>query len=585
MLRLVFLILTSPIWLPFRAFRYATTGQRKVEVLSLRAQGSLPDFPRASSLLSRLTGRGSSGVDLLTLVQALDHVTREPRVKQVTLYIDDLHCGMVRAEEVRAALVRVRDSGKHVVAYAETLSMDAYWLALGASQICLMPTGTLAVTGVSLEFTLLKGFLDKLGLQAQLRARGKYKSMAEMFTQTEVSDANREMLESLSTNLFGHLVTTTAAARELTREQVEAAFARGPLRASEALEAKLVDRLAYADELRTERESLRVATLGQYLKRIRARRVLPRRQPRVALLQVTSNIKSGGHSFGPNGARRATGSTAFARAVRRVAKDPQVKGVVLRVDSPGGSALASDAMWRELTIAVAALKEKKVPFVVSMANIAASGGYYVSGLRGVDVWASPMTLTGSIGVVAGKYEASDLLRQLGIKRVAINAGPRANYYSWSTPWNEADFAKLESDLDAAYGDFVRKMADGRQLSYEQLHAVAQGRVWTGSQALTHGLVDRLGGLFDVCQALTEATHAPISEVAFWNPELKGGFGRVKSGEQDSPLMGSALVDATLGPLFDYLCWANWFAAERLLMVSPIQHVGQTIGQEFTREHQ
>ncbi len=516
-------------------------------------------------------------------MQTLDLVTRDAGVKEVVVYVEDLHCGLSRADEVRAALSRVRDSGKQVLVFAETLNMDAYWLALGASHIALMPTGSLSVTGISLEFTLLKGFLDKVGLQAQLGARGKYKSMAEMFTQTDMSEANREMLQAITTDFLQQFHAAVGAARKLTSEQVDAALAKGPLRAQQALEFGLLDRLVYPDELRTEREKLRTVTLAQYLKRVRARRLLPQRRKQVALLQVTSSIKSGGHSVGPNGARRATGSTAFGHALRRVTKAPNVKAAILRVDSPGGSALASDAMWRELNCAIATLKEKNIPFVVSMANTAASGGYYVSGLRGVEVWASPLTLTGSIGVVAGKYEASGLLNHLGIKRVAISSGPRANYYAWSTPWNEADLAKLSEDLDATYHDFVSKMADGRGLSYEQLHDVAQGRVWTGAQALTHRLVDRLGTLFDVCHALNDTLQAPIGELVFWNPETKGGFGRRKSGEQDTPLfhpaassshfLRSEVAEAALGPLLDVLRMSSWFALDRMLMLSPIGLAG------------
>jgi protease IV len=569
MLRFVLLFVLSPFWLPVRGFRYLTSGRRRVDVLLLDVRGGLGDFPRASGWLSRMMGRGSPGLDLLTLVQTLDLATRDPHLKEVVVYVEDLHCGLARAEEVRAALQRVREAGKPVVVYAETLNMDAYWLSLGASDICLMPTGSLSVTGISLEFTLLKGLLDKVGLQAQLGARGKYKSMAEMFTQTELSPANREMLEALTFDLSSQFRKAVANARRLTVEQVDTALASAPLRATQALEFGMVDRLVYADQLRTEREKLRTASLAQYHKRLRARRLLPQRPKQVAVLQVTNNIKSGGHSAGPNGVRRATGSTTFGHALRRVTKSPHVKAVILRVDSPGGSALASDAMWRELNCAVTTLKEKNIPLLVSMVNTAASGGYYVSGLRGVEVWASPLTLTGSIGVVAGKYEISGLLAQLGIKRVAVKSGPRANYYSPSTPWGENELQKLSEDLDAAYQDFVTKMAHARGLSYEQLHDVAQGRVWTGAQALTHGLIDRLGGLYDVCHGLADVLHAPVGELAFWNPDAKGGF-KLRAHEQDAPLLGLELGDNTLASVFDALRMADWFGTERTLLLSSIQ---------------
>lgn len=593
MLRVLLLIVLSPFWLPIRGFRYLTSGRRRADVLVLDVRGNLPDLPRSSSMIARLFGRSGGGLDLVSLIQALDVATRDGQLKQVVVQIEELHCGLVRAEEVRAAFVRLRQAGKQVLVFAESLSMDSYWLALGASEVCLTPTGTLSVTGIALEFTLLKGFLDKVGLRAQLDARGKYKSMKEMFTHNDVSDANREMLEAITSNLLQQFKREVGNARKLSAEQVDTALASGPLRAQQALEFGLVDRLVYADELRLEREKLRHVTLTQYQRRLRARRLLPKRRNQVALLQVTNTIKSGRHNFGPNGARRATGSAAFIQTLRRVTKAPHVKAVILRVDSPGGSALASDVMWRELNVAVKALETKRIPFVVSMANTAASGGYYVSGVRGVEVWASPLTLTGSIGVVAGKYEASGLLAKLGIKRVAVTSGPRANYNSWSTPWSDVELAKLAEDLDAAYHDFVSKMADARQMSHESLHAVAQGRVWTGEQARQHRLVDRLGTLYDVCQALSPALGAPLGELNFWDPDAKAGLGRRKPSEHDSPLLEAvsgaqssadtigtsvlgisafeaALSNSQLEPLLYAMQLASFLGRERTLALSPVQ---------------
>jgi protease IV len=198
--------------------------------------------------------------------------------------------------------------------------------------------------------------------------------------------------------------------------------------------------------------------------------------------------------------------------VRRAAKAPKVRAIVLRVDSPGGSALASDLMWRELTLAA-----KQKPLFVSMANVAASGGYYTSAIDGVPVWANPNTLTGSIGVVGGKFEVSELLAKVGIGRETIASGPHANFYAVTTPWSPTELEKVDRDIEAAYRDFVGKMAEARHLPYEDLERVAQGRVWTGRQALDASLVDRIGGLWDVKSALRErlslAADAPIRFLA------------------------------------------------------------------------
>ena len=566
MFRWLFLLLLSPLWLPYRALRRALVGRRNVRVLKLEVRGSLPDVAESSGLGARL-GRRKAGTDLLTLLRALDCAGKEPGLEKVLIHLHGLHCGLARAEELRAALVRVRAAGKEVIVFAETLDLTEYWVALGGSQLCLVPTGSLNATGFSMEFTLLKGLLDKAGVRAQLLARGKYKSMAEMFTQTDISSANQEMLESLVADLAEQLQTTIASARGLSAERVKEALAQGPLRAEQALNYGLVDRLVYADELREEYKSSLSLNLNGYQKKLAARRVLPRRNARVALLRVSGNIKSGSNQSGPI-SRRATGSSAFVRTVRKVTDSPSVAGVILRVDSPGGSALASDVMWRELGCAARLLASKNKPFAISMGNLAASGGYYVCGLHGVEVWASPTTLTGSIGVVAGKFEASRLLARLGVKRVRIVSGPRAGYASPTTPWSDEELEKLAEDLDAAYHDFVAKMAHARDMSFEQLHALAQGRVWTGAQAHKHGLVDHVGGLHDVTVRIAEQLNSDPSNLKIWIPEERGGLSKLLSQDKDDQLLAQAASAAGLSDTLEQVQALIGLSAERVLMLLP-----------------
>src|SRR5690606_184763 len=336
-----------------------------------------------------------------------------------------LECGLARAEEMRAALERFRETGRKVVVYADELGLSGYWVALGAASVRLAPTGALNVSGVAMEFTLLEGVLDRAGVQAQLLARGKYKSMREQFTASRMSEANREMLTSLVTDLNAQLVERVATARGKSPEEVQRAIDSGPFRAEEALGHGLIDQTQYPDQLLDElgAEDGKLQALGAYRRRLRRRRLAPRRAARVALVNISGTIRSGHDRPGPNGPR-ATGHRSFRQVLRRMAKSPKIRAIVLRVDSPGGSALASDLMWRELNLAA-----KKKPMLVSMVNVAASGGYYTSALQGVPLWASPNTLTGSIGVVGGKFEFSGLLAKLGIARETIASGPHANFYA------------------------------------------------------------------------------------------------------------------------------------------------------------
>lgn len=503
---LAVLVLLAVAW---RVLGWWRWRQRPTGALGVVLTGALPDVRAGSGLRSLL--RRTSGPDLPSLLDLLDSAARDAKVESLLVRIEHLECGLARAEEVRAALERFRASGKKVIVYADDLGLAGYWVALGASSIRLPPTGALNVSGVAMEFTLLEGVLDRAGIHAQLLARGKYKSMREQFTASRMSDANREMLTSLVSDLNAQLVERVASARGKSREEAQAAIDSGPFRADEALGLGLVDQTQYPDQLADELgvEKGKLQSLAAYRSRLRRRRLWPRRAVRVALVSIGGTIRSGHDRPGPNGPR-ATGHLSLRQVLRRLTKAPKVRAIVLRVDSPGGSALASDLMWRELTLAA-----KKKPMLVSMVNVAASGGYYTSALEGVPLWANPNTLTGSIGVVGGKFEVSGLLSKLGIGRETIASGPRANFYAATTPWTTEELEKVDRDIEAAYRDFVSKMAGARRLPYEALEKVAQGRVWTGRQALEASLVDGLGGLWDVKAALRERLSLPKDAPIRW----------------------------------------------------------------------
>lgn len=508
-MRALLLLLAAPLWLPFRLVRWLRWRLRSHRTLHVVLSGSIPDIPSPRGLLGMF--RRSAHPDLLHLLQALDEAAGDAKLQTVVVQIEHLHCGLARADELRTALCRLRALGKQVIAYGETLGLAGYWVALGATSVRLPPSGSLTVSGIGMEFTLLKGLLDRAGVRAQLLARGRYKSMREMFDAAVMSESNREMLSSLVEDLSAQLVSLVATARGKAPEAVRAQMDSGPFRADEALEHGLIDQTQYWDELWAEvgGESGKVTRLPAYRKRLRGRHLWPRRAVSVALVRISGNIRSGHDRQGRSGPR-ATGSQSLRRALSQITKSQRVRALVVRVDSPGGSALASDLMWRELTLAAA-----KKPTFVSMVNVAASGGYYTSGIKGVPVWASPTTLTGSIGVVGGKFELSGLLGKLGVGHESVTSGPRAAFYSPAQPWSDADLQKVEQDIDASYRDFVTKMADARGMSFDALHEVAQGRVWTGRQARDAALVDHLGGLHEVERAVRERLALPRHVAIRW----------------------------------------------------------------------
>ncbi|HVW30236.1 MAG TPA: signal peptide peptidase SppA [Polyangiaceae bacterium] len=547
--------------LPIRAliwaYRRAYVRFRGYGALSLRIEGTVPDRHAAPSLLGLLSD-DKAGPSLLDLLAALERASRDPRIETVFVKLGPLHTGLARAQEISAVLRRVRDAGKRVVVHFEDGGLGAYIVALGASEIAMPPSGSLNVVGVASEVVFLKGLLDKVGLKAWMRARGKFKTARETLAESQMTPENREMTTAIVGDLYEQVVEAIAAGRRLDAATVRERLDRGPFLAAEALALGLVDRVDYAEdveeELKAKAAKWRPLRLDAYLRL--STHLVERRKPTVvALVEVTGTIKSGPSVPGRERAR-ATGSRRFVKELRAIAEDPRVKAVVLRVDSPGGSALASDLMWRALT-------RVSKPIVVSMADVAASGGYYVAGVRGASILASPATITGSIGVLSGKVEASGLYELLGVKKELVAAGKRAAFFSEARGFSEEDLAKLEADLDAHYALFLSRMAEGRGKTKEEIHAVAQGRVWTGRQALANGLVDEQGGLFDALMKVKSQlglhANAPLALVSP-APKRRFPFRFLFRGT------ASLLPSAALRPLE----LATDLAGERMLAMLPFE---------------
>jgi protease IV len=435
---------------------------------------------------------------LRQVVEGLRRATGDPRVRAVVAKIGRGRFGLARTQEIRAAVQAFRRSGKPAVAWAETFGEFGpatlpYYLATAFDEIWLQPSGDLGLTGVSSRVPFAREALDRLGVEPQIGQRHEYKNAPNSLTEREFTPAHREALERVVASVTEQVVDGIAQARGLDAAAVRAAVDRGPLLAREALEAGLVDRLGYRDEVYDAvRDRVGPDTKLLFLSRYgRGAPELARRlgggRPVVALVHGSGQIRMGRSGRGPTGV--SMGSDTVSAAIREAARDERVKAIVFRVDSPGGSYVASDTVWREVVLA----RRGGTPVVVSMGDVAASGGYFVS-VAADAIVAQPGTLTGSIGVYAGKPVVRALLDRIGIHHGSVAGGAHAEIFSTLRPFQEGEWALLNSWLDTVYDDFVGKVAEGRGLSREQVHEVARGRVWTGADALERGLVDELGGL-------------------------------------------------------------------------------------------
>jgi protease IV len=469
--------------------------------------------------LGRLSARGRRG--LRPTLRALHEAGDDSRVTGLVAKVGG-HLPWPAAQELRLAVSVFVASGKPAVAWAESFGegsgdMAAYLLASAFPEIWLQPSGGLGLLGIAVETTFLRGALDQLGLQPQLEQRYEFKNAADRVMRTGFTAEHRESLERLTGSIFEQAVSAIAEGRGLTADHVRELVDTGPRTASEAQGASLIDRLGYRDEVYASMRS----RAGADARILFADRWQPRRRPRVpqprrdhvALVEVVGIIGSG-HSFSMPIA--VAGSDSVAAALRAAGDDDHARAVVLRIDSRGGSAVASDTIWRE----VHRLREAGKPVVASMGDVAASGGYFVACPADVIV-ALPATLTGSIGVVAGKVVAAELLERFGLATGTVSQGDRALMFSTRQGFTPDEQRRFSATVDAIYDDFVAKVAAGRGRSVAEIEAVARGRVWTGADARDVGLVDELGGLREAVRlARSRAGLAPDAPV---RPALRGGL--------------------------------------------------------------
>ncbi len=474
-----------------------------------------PATPAADDPVARLRARGRH--QLRPVMRALHEAAADRRVAGLIGRVGGT-LSWAAMQELRLGVRAFAGSGKPTLAWAESFgegtgAMAAYVLATAFDQVWLQPGGDLGLLGVGVEATFVRGALDQLGIEPQLEQRHEYKSAADRLMRKELTEAHRISLDRIAESIFTDAVESIAAARRIEPAQVRALADTGPRTAQEALAVGLVDGVGYRDEAYAAiRSHLGHETTLLFADRWRPRRrpTLPvRRKGHVALVEVHGTIATGRSRRTPMG--RQVGSDSVGAALRAAADNEQVRSVVLHIDSPGGSAVASDTIWRE----VCQVRGTGKPVVVSMGAAAASGGYYIACPADVIV-ALPSTLTGSIGVIGGKIVVRELLDRIGVTTGTVSHGARSLMFSSRRGFSEDERERVAALVDAIYEDFVAKVAQGRGRSVEEIEPLARGRVWTGSDAHEIGLVDEIGGLRDAVGIARSAAGLP-SDAPLRNP--------------------------------------------------------------------
>jgi len=413
---------------------------------------------------------------------------------------------------LRDALAAFRAKGKFAIAFSGSFGefgpgTRPYYLATAFDEIWLQPLGSVGLIGFHTYTPFLREALDRIGVSAEFGRREEYKTAADFLTEPSMSAAQREEMEALLASFSNQVVRGIASARKLTEADVAGLVDRGPLLAEEAKAGGLIDRIGYRDQA-VARAREKAGTGAEFVaasKYLRAAGKPHDSGDKIALIYASGLITQEGAGSGLSGNSEAS-ARELTRAFRQAYRDSKVRAILFRIDSPGGSAVASETIWREVVRA----RERGKPVIVSMGNVAGSGGYYIAAPANKIV-AEPGTLTGSIGVLAGKVVLSGLLEKLGIKGDKIERGANAGMFSEFENFSSTGRARLEKFLDATYAGFKQRVADGRHFTADRVEAVAKGRIWSGEDAKAKGLVDELGG-YDVALRLArEAAKIPDNQ--------------------------------------------------------------------------
>jgi protease-4 len=536
----------------------ASFGDRAVTVadgstLVLKLEGSVPEKPSPDIPFPAFEDQ--SPITVLQVWETLRKAAADSRIKAVLFEPAGVGVGWARLEEIRAELIEFKKSGKPMVAYLRAPGTREYYLATAADKIYMSSEDTLDVKGLRVEALFVKNTLDKLGVKFDVVHAGKYKDAGDLLTQTSMTPETREVLNDILDRYYGDLVNTVAAGRKKSEAEVRETIDNGPFMGHDALSRGLVDSLGFEDQAA---DDLKQRLNRGELKRISNRAYLKASVPslaggkRIALIVGEGAITRGRDNPGFGGDTGIT-SGGFTKLLKQVANDSSIKGAIVRVDSPGGDAVASDEILHE----VRNLSRKK-PVVISMGDLAASGGYFIS-MTGDPIVAYPNTLTGSIGVIFAKINLKGLYDKIGVVKQPLSRGKMAELDSDYEPLSPAEQAKLRDHVDQIYQGFLKRVADGRRKKVADIEPLAQGRVWLGAEAKGNGLVDELGGLDKAVELIRKKAGMSATEkitlVPF--PQKRSLFEMLLSSRSDENAAMDAALTAKIGSLLGGIPAAAW----------------------------
>ena len=526
----------------------AASGDKEVSlennsVLILTLDESINDRSNDNPFANFNFGSMSGGkqIGLNDILDNIGKAAADEHISGIFLDISSIPSGIASIEEIRNALIEFKKSGKFIYAYSEAFTQPSYYLASVADKIYLHPTGMAELKGLRSEVLFFKGTLDKLGVEPQVFRHGKFKSAVEPFIQDKLSDANREQIRSYIGSIWNHMVDGIAIGRKLSTTQVQDIASKMLVtNAPAAVQFKLVDELKYRDEVleilqkKTEAKSIDEIEFVSINKMVDVKDTRDKSgKDKIAIIFAEGDIVDG------QGKEGQVGSIEFSKAIRKARLDDKVKAVVLRINSPGGSALASETIWREVM-----LTKKVKPVIASMGNVAASGGYYIAAPCDTIV-ASPNTITGSIGVFGLFFNAKQLVNNIGVTVDTVKTNPFADIMTSSRAVTAQESEVIQREVERIYDNFITRVSEGRKISKANVDSIAQGRVWSGADAKRIGLVDVFGGLekaIEIAAKKAGLTNYRIQELPYIEDPIQK-FIKELGGDSEQAILKKTLGDS------------------------------------------
>lgn len=542
-------------------FTAAVAGFSKKEVVSI-SQNSILQLTLDKAIEDRSSNnpfqdmnmfnfKPNKAAGLNQVLESINKASKDEKVSGIFLELKDVPSGLATVEEIRNALLNFKKSGKFIYSYGDFYTQKSYYLASVSDSVFLNPEGAMELKGLVSQSMFFKGLLDKLMVQPQVIRHGKFKSAIEPFTQQKMSEDNRLQTQTMLNSIWNHFVEGIATQRGIPKDEINNIANEYKLKTAEdAVNNKLIDALMYKDQIlsllasRTdtkEIDKLKFVTLSKYINTPDIDKKSS--SDRVAIIYATGNIING------EGDDTKIGSDRISKEIRKARLNKKVKAIVLRVNSPGGDALASEVIWREALLA----KQEK-PFIVSMGNVAASGGYYIS-CAADKVFANQTTITGSIGVFGVIPNTKDMFeKKLGITFDEVKTTPYADFITGVRPMTDAERQIITQQIENVYGTFISRVAEGRKITTAQVDSIGQGRIWSGIDARSIKLIDEFGGLEEAVKEAANMAQLKDYKVVEY-PVIKDPFALILESLEEYK---TRMVKSELGELYPYFKYLNYF---------------------------